>query len=343
MVRMTVHQAADLWRVNRRTILKWIMGKDSTGRGKRLVEGEDYEVVDADVDGRKMYVLLRDAYPVPRNTAPIPRVPRGPQPRKSEPLVSEEVPAHTRYEQQVARAPGAGSDRYNLIDSERHPGGPVTPVQAAAPKPVVAPEPESIPMAPPEPVIPAEPVEVVAPQPKPRPRRVVQDESIPTIDSDLPTQREKRTREEIEEEKAERTIRVESVEPDPKYVGLPIKDQFKLWVPTMSNEPMDLADPVAAIARVTLREAMLDADVPGAADFIRLGQPRMEFHLRRVLEQSPLTREARNYAGGAVLEFLQYVSGNKLKLAPSPSGYWPKQGQLSGLSTVSYLPLYEWM
>ena len=231
----------------------------------------------------------------------------------------------------VASIPRA-QDRWNRAEDERYGVMPAVPV-----------EPESIPMAPPEPVIPPEPVEVVAPQPKPRARRVVQDESIPTIDSDLPVQREKRSREEIEEEKADRTIRVESVEPSPEYIGLSLRKQFEKWIPTVSNEPDDIDNPLAAIARITLREAMLDSDVPAAADFIRLGQTRMEFHLRRVLEKSPLTREARNYAGGAVLEFLQYASGNKLKLSPSPSGYWPKQGQLSGLLTVSYLPLYEWM
>lgn len=336
---MTVQQAADLWRVNRRTILKWIMGKDASGRGKRLVEGEDYEVLDADVDGRKMYVLLRETYPVPTNTAPIPRIRRGPRqrPEGEEGQVVEAVEPVDAVEPVEPVVPRA-EDRYNRADDERYGA------MAVYQQPEVAPEPESIPMAQPETVIPVEPVEVVAPQPKPRPRRVVREEEVPTIDSDLPIQRERRTKEEIEEEKAARVIRVESVEPDPAYVGKTLRKQFEMWVPTVSNEPMDLADPVAAIARVTLREAMIDSDTTDYFEFGRLGQARAEFHLRRVLERTPMSREARAYAGGAVLEFLSFLLKNKFKLTPSgPNGYWPKQGQLSGFAAVRYLPPYDWM
>ena len=125
-VRMTVHQAADLWKVNRRTILKWIMGKDTSGRGKRLVEGQDYEIVDSDVPGRKMYVLLREEYPLTLSTDAIPKIARGRSPRAPEPK------SGTLIEQEIA-----------AVEVEAAPvvEKPAKPVKTRAPR---APKPESI-------------------------------------------------------------------------------------------------------------------------------------------------------------------------------------------------------
>jgi hypothetical protein len=72
-MKMTVDEAALKWGVNRRTVLKWMLGKDGTGRGKRMVEGEDY-VKEATPRGPVWYVLT-DQYPKPL-LAPIPKYAR---------------------------------------------------------------------------------------------------------------------------------------------------------------------------------------------------------------------------------------------------------------------------
>jgi chemotaxis protein histidine kinase CheA len=67
---MTVAEAALKWNVNRRTVLKWMLGKDGTGRGKRLEEGRDFEKVET--PRGPVWFLLTDRYPMP-SLAPIQR------------------------------------------------------------------------------------------------------------------------------------------------------------------------------------------------------------------------------------------------------------------------------
>lgn len=83
-MRMTVAEAALKWNVNRRTVLKWMLGKDGTGRGKRLEEGRDFEKVET--PRGPVWFLLTDKYPMP-SLAPIQRekgIPRGSRARPAE-------------------------------------------------------------------------------------------------------------------------------------------------------------------------------------------------------------------------------------------------------------------
>jgi len=334
--RMTVHQAADLWRVNRRTILKWIMGKDASGRGKRLVEGEDYEVVDADIDGRKMYVLLRSDYPPPRNLNPIPRKPRGRQgPREAaveaargrthfEQVASQVSPVEV-VETVVEAAVPVGGDRYSQIDSQRF-----TPV--APPPPTTAEEAAEQFAVTQEAATP----EVVTP--KPKRRRSRREDVIPTIDTYLPAQPD-RPEDEEEFQLPEKPIRSAV---SPEYEGESIRTQIEKWVRASSNEDADQEDPVAALPRFLLSTSMEAVDIGSPFEFVKLGQPGIEAAMTRVLKASPMTDEARFFAGGVLLEYLANHPILKLRnLSPSP--YWPRKGQLSGLGAIYALPLYDWM
>jgi hypothetical protein len=83
---MTVAEAAQRWGVNRRTILKWISGKDSSGRGKRMVEGADY--TKNENGGEVFYTILVEA-PPPPSFAPIPYIAR---PEAKKPFLAREEP-----------------------------------------------------------------------------------------------------------------------------------------------------------------------------------------------------------------------------------------------------------
>lgn len=341
--RMTVQQAADLWRVNRRTVLKWIMGKDSTGRGKRLIEGEDYEVVDGDVEGRKMYVLLRETYPVPTNTTPIPRIPRGRREPREEAVEVPAAPVRTRYEQAVPEDVAPAANRYAVIDAERHP------VESIRVEPT------------PEVVVPAEPEVVVPPTaeaaaerfavqqevkpPRPKVRRPKREMEIPTIDTYLPTERDRP--EDVEPSPV--VVRRKPIPPDPSYVGKSIKEQLTNWILTMTNDPDEQEKPLFAASRIILREVADDAGVEQSPDVADLGQEQVEAYLRRILNASPMDETARNYAGGMVLEYINAIRPKfKLHETRSEGGYWPKMGQLSGLRFVDPVPVelsfapYEW-
>lgn len=360
--RMTVQQAANLWRVNRRTILKWIMGKDATGRGKRLVEGEDYEAIDTEFPGRKMYVLLREDYPVPSNVTPIPRKPRGrvgprgaiePQPVEAgvpesiaprsrlearsfesipvapvaAPVVPPEPAAVVMPEPATPAAESIPGGRYVRLDEERRRSAP-----PVAPAPVPEPEP-----APEAPLTAEEAAErfaraAEAKPPKPKPRRRKRAEEIPTIDSDLPSERE------AEEEYPVERVPTAAGPAESTYAGLPISEQIARWVRSVSDEPQDQAAPLAAFPRVLLFQSMLATDASSASELVERGQEGLEAVFRFVLDASPMTPEARAYVAGMTLSYLLNDLKRFKKLYPS--AYWPVRGQLSGLSGVRFLPPY---
>jgi len=171
---MTIQEAAVRWGVNRRTILKWIAGKDGKGgRGKRLVEGTDYQVVDAEIPGRKMYVLLREEYPLTLSTQDIPKVARGRSPRAPEvveatgSLIEQqvaavalpapvEVPAPPKPPKapRAPREPKAESIRRDRVNAEIDEFVEETKF-VEAPKPKARAKPAPTPVEPPKPAVPS--------------------------------------------------------------------------------------------------------------------------------------------------------------------------------------------
>lgn len=239
MARLTIHEAARTWGVNRRTILRWITGKDATGRGKRLVEGQDYEIVDGNVPGRKMYVLLRESYPMP-STTPIPFTPRGPVMTEPEPVAPETMPEEVGVEDVTPEsAPeSAPTDRYSIA---------------------------------------------------------VEAEGFPE--------------------------------------GTPLREQLATWIPTLTNDPEALDNPVGSTGRVVAIRAMEAVNETSLSNLSRRGQNTIEVGLHRVLDPSPLAPKAKSYVGGLVLEYIAKFYPLRLS-ATYPQGYWPKTPvALSGLAS----------
>jgi hypothetical protein len=261
--RMTVHQAADLWKVNRRTILKWIMGKDTSGRGKRLVEGQDYEIVDSDIPGRKMYVLLREEYPLTLSTDAIPKIARGRSPRAPEPtgtLIEQEVAAVEVEAPEVVtpkpakapttRAPKAPKaktesirrDRLNaeideLVEEDEY-------VEVPKPK-ARAPKPAPAPVEPPKPIVPKGSIrEQIASWVEANPRALSDDMEDPTraiarlITPDVAMEAGERggmanlarRNQDLIERAIERVLASEPFSPDAKrFIGGKILEYLQRW------------------------------------------------------------------------------------------------------------------
>lgn len=329
-VRMTVHQAADLWRVNRRTVLKWIMGKDATGRGKRLVEGQDYEVIDTEFPGRKMYVLLREQYPVALTTAPIPRKPRGRRPDK--PVI--EMPSGekftTEFERRAAEEAVPAEETASEVTEELPAVNRFETITAPVEEEVVA---EAI---------------VETPKPRrPRAPRKPKAEAPPPIDSTG----------DVNYDDVEAPIAVEApaeVEAPVTYTGMTIRQQLANWIPTLTPDQSVQEDPVPETARVIVQQLLADTGTYTVQGLAFIGQGPIEKALNRVFATSPLTREAQRYAGGLTLEYIIKYGGLKpqtmVETYPQ-GGYWPKTPQsLSGfgrfhesVSLSEMLPPHAWM
>jgi hypothetical protein len=189
---MTVAQAAAAWNVNRRTILKWINGKDSSGRGKRMTEGVDY-TREGSEDG-PIYMVLRTT-PPPPSIAPIPFAER----EKRGPRVSGE--AKTRYEQDEEQeepevppepepepepvAPKPRKKRAQKAEETRYEAEQEQEVATPPPEPERAPEPVKVPKVrkarekkQPEGLLPSQKKQP-APKPEPKPKKAAAPKKAP--------------------------------------------------------------------------------------------------------------------------------------------------------------------
>lgn len=324
---MTVKEASQAWGVDRRTILKWILGKDATGRGRRLVEGRDYQVVGGRGPGGHQYDILITNYPMPtgQSLAPIPKHQRGIKRIDSTGLPSGDMTEAERLEAEaMAKRPVA-----------KEPREPVAPKVPRLPKPPKAPRAPK-----------AEELETAAERAErewlggeaPKPQRQKRVRAAPVVEvAPEPV---------IEETVVEEPV----VEERPiDYSELPIRQQLAVWVRSNSNNPDDQEDPLAAVGRFTSFLALAKSGALSLQSLAAQGQGVVEKRLREALAETPLTPEARKYAGGVSLEFMAKYSGLKDLSTTYPQGYWPKTpSQLSAIYSFGrateepMLPPYEW-